>query len=158
MRRNYLLLIIPIFIFYSCASYHQLMVGPDGSITDCHASGTGLVGIAAASGSVASCKEALQKAGYINIEDAGVVGIVFRSDSSLTVLKVMPNSPAELAGIKPNDKIIKVNGQRVTNIKDAQLLLFGYVNELRDLTVAREGEIIEFKRLELAPYTLIYGK
>ncbi len=53
------------------------------------------------------------------------IGISVHMDESqlLTVADIFPGSPAKEAGIKKNDKIIKVNNEDVTTINDADLIV-----------------------------------
>ena len=64
---------------------------------------------------------------------------------SLKVVYTLPNSPADTAGIKKGDKVIKVNGNRVaTNIN-----FFNAIDKDKNkdnlLTIERDGAILEFK-------------
>jgi len=43
-----------------------------------------------------------------------------RPVGDVTIVTVFPGSPAELAGIKPGDKIIKVDGRNIDNISELQ--------------------------------------
>lgn len=144
------------FILSSCVSQHQLMVGPDGTIQDCHATGYGLIGATLAGQSVDECMSALKKAGFIEIEKAGVIGVTFRTDSTY-ILKVTPKSPADKAGFQPGDFISKINHQKVIVPKDAQLLLFGEARTPVKISVIRNGTEKEYD-LKLWFYTEIYGR
>lgn len=41
-------------------------------------------------------------------------------DSGVTVLKITPKSPAETGGLKEGDLITEINGNKITNVTDAQ--------------------------------------
>ena len=148
--------VILLLIVVGCATYHQLMVGPDGNIQDCGAFGQGIIGMVGAQSIVSGCVDNLKKAGYIELEKAGAIGVMFRSDSTY-ILKVMPNSPAEKNDIKPGDKIIEVAGQKVNLPKDASLLLFGEYGIQVNLVFIRGNETFK-KTLIRAPYIEVYGK
>ena len=62
------------------------------------------------------------------------------SDSDLTTVigYVEPNSPAAMAGLQPGDKILEVDGQRVTRF-------FGMNNSVVWNVVRSEGGVIPFK-------------
>lgn len=150
------LIIVSAFILTSCASYHQLMVGPDGSIQDCNATGQGLVGIAVAQSHTNSCAENLMRAGYLKIEDAGVIGIKFFADNSMRILKVEPDSPADRSGIKVNDKVISIDGQVVTTNEDAQSLLFNKAYTRVKLEISSQG-ITSSHDLTRVPFTTVYS-
>ncbi len=54
----------------------------------------------------------------------GVIGIqLAEKDGEATVQRVLPKSPADLAGLKPNDVITHVNGQSAANVIELRNLL-----------------------------------
>ena len=140
----------------ACASYHRLMIGPDGSVQDCYATGQGIIGMASASKYANECADNLKRLGYIEIEQAGAVGITFRIDSAYA-LKVEPNSPADKVGIKGGDKIIEINNVEVVSAKDAIMLLFGEAGT--ELSITYQRGVNRFSsKLVRAFYTELYGR
>lgn len=61
-----------------------------------------------------------------------------------TIGAVEPGSPAEEAGLRPNDKIVSINGKRMTKYQD--LVLASLLNAEREmrLEVERDGETMAF--------------
>lgn len=51
------------------------------------------------------------------------ISVAMDENSILTVAEVFPNSPAKAAGIQTGDKIVKVDNEDVTGIKDADLIV-----------------------------------
>lgn len=48
------------------------------------------------------------------------ISIVEKNISDITIQDVMPNSPAELSGLKPGDKILSINNKKINSISDLQ--------------------------------------
>ena len=115
----------------------------------CGAYGQGLYGVAQASNIQGDCLSSMKAAGYIEIEKAGVVGIYFSeqmlTDTSLSVLKVAPQSPAELAGIRGGDILVSIDNQKVRKMMDAKILLFGIAGTLVSLSLSRNNEVPQFQ-------------
>jgi hypothetical protein len=87
---------------------------------------------------------------YVEPEQRGFIGINLEN---WPTLKVSPGMPAEKAGIKDGDIVLKVNGNSISHIKssaDAQHLLLGKVGEKVVLTVKRAEQILTFE-IERAP-------
>ena len=59
------------------------------------------------------------------------------------VAKVQPDSPAERAGLKPNDVIVAINGQRLYHILGIRDYLRDHPDESLKLTVERGGRAIQ---------------
>ncbi len=77
--------------------------------------------------------------GWLGITFQKVTPEVARSlglqgDAGLVIGQVMPRSPAEAAGLKAGDVVLRLNGQRVTDLQQVQGLM-------ADLEVGREVEI-----------------
>ncbi len=72
----------------------------------------------------------------------GGIGIVIdKKDDFLTILSVLPHTPAKKAGLKPNDVILKINNvstYRMSLEKSVQLMR-GKPNTFIKLTIARKG-------------------
>jgi hypothetical protein len=82
---------------------------------------------------------------YVKPEQRGFIGVDLEN---WPVLKVNPGMPAEKAGIKDGDAVLKVNGQDILYIKspaDAQNFLLGKVGEKVVLTVKRGEQIVTFE-------------
>ena len=79
-------------------------------------------------------------------------GIMYSlSGENIYAREVFHGSPAELAGIKPGDKIDKVNGVRVSaaNFNDISSMNRDSPEGRVDLTIRRGDEVIEFKALQV---------
>lgn len=79
------------------------------------------------------------KGSYVGI---GVV-VTMGQDGLLTVVEPFENSPADRAGIKKGDKIIEVDGEDVTGIRDSDLIVSmikGEENTKVKITVYRSSE------------------
>jgi carboxyl-terminal processing protease len=80
--------------------------------------------------------------GGIGIEISIVNGI-------LTIISPIEDTPAWIAGIKPGDKVISINGQTTKNVTlvEASLMMRGKNNEVINLSVIRgsEEKMREFK-------------
>lgn len=59
--------------------------------------------------------------------------------------KVVENSPAQIAGIKTNDEIIKINGKKTKDIYDINSIISENKNKEMNFTINRMGESKEFK-------------
>lgn len=149
-----------VFIIIGCASYSQIMIDAQGQMYRCGAYGQGLFGIAQANNIQGDCLESMKAAGYIEIEKAGVVGIYFSeplaTDTSLSVLKVAPKSPADIGGIRGGDILLSVENQKVRKVMDAKLLLFGMAGTSVHLVLQRNSETISLD-LTRASYTKVFG-
>ena len=75
-------------------------------------------------------------------EYEGIGAWVDTTGDYLTIISPMPNSPAEKAGLKPNDKIIAVDGEDMTGI-DGELVrqrVIGPKGSTVILTILRDGQ------------------
>jgi carboxyl-terminal processing protease len=75
-------------------------------------------------------------------EYEGIGAWVDTTQDYLTIISPMPGSPAEKAGLKPNDKVIAIDGQDMTGIDGevARQKVMGPKNSKVILTIAREGQ------------------
>ena len=97
--------------------------------------------------------------------DYGGIGAVSRfSNKTLTIREVMKNSPAEKAGIKPGDKILKVGDISVSDFDEEGIsaLLNGLPNTKVNLQIERQNKVFEVdvvrKKIEINPvpfYTML---
>lgn len=93
-------------------------------------------------------------------------GKVYYSDTEIAVLS--EDSPAYQSGLRPGDRLLKIDGQRVFSAFDIQLLLQNSDDGVFEMQVCRSVEgtettvtlpAVEFKRIyseETERYTLIY--
>jgi hypothetical protein len=84
-------------------------------------------------------------ADYIESEQRGLIGI---NPEDWPTLKVVSDMPAEKAGVKDGDVVLKVNGNSISDIKttsDALKLLSGKAGEKISLTVKRGDQILTFE-------------
>jgi S1-C subfamily serine protease len=143
---------ITLFLFCliaGCATYSQMFINSNGEIRRCSATGQGLVGMATASNAVSGCVEDMKALGFIEIEQAGIIGVQFSQsqDTSLKIIRVIKSSPADFAGIKAGDRVVNVAGQDVTSSKDARALLFGSVGTYVEVVIERNSQRIPLKLL-----------
>ena len=71
-------------------------------------------------------------------------GALVARDHRPDSMAVVPNSPAERAGVKENDIILELNGQKVTDELQDMLQKFEVNNEI-ELTVLRKDEQVKMK-------------
>jgi C-terminal processing protease CtpA/Prc len=162
MKVLFSLLILSSFTF-SCATYttySQLLVDAGGNMYRCSSWGHGYVGTPQAKKIQRDCLSDMKGAGYIEIEKAGVVGLYLSeqspTDMVVTVLKIVPNSPADKADIRGGDKIAAIDGQPVKHNMDAKILLFGIAGTPVRLTLLRGDESIT-KDIIRASYVSVFG-
>ena len=153
-------LLAAVFAIVGCASYSQIMIDAQGRMYRCGAYGHGLIGIAQADQIQGDCLASMKAAGYIESEKACVVGVIFSesspADTLLSILKVAPNSPAAISGIRGGDILLSVDSQRVRKVMDAKILIFGMAGTSVHLVVQRNNGTIPFD-LVRASYTKVYG-
>ncbi|MTK14145.1 MAG: RIP metalloprotease RseP [Clostridiaceae bacterium] len=77
---------------------------------------------------------------------ASIAGL--RGYASPEVSKVIPNQPADVMGIKAGDKIVKVNGSKVSTWEDFQTGVYMANGKPIDITYIRGGET---KNVKVAP-------
>ncbi len=71
------------------------------------------------------------------IEPTGVVGMTFSPD--LTILTVVPGSPAAEAGLTPGRHILRIAGEKVDSLLQAQRLIRGLPGTEVEIVVERNG-------------------
>lgn len=77
-----------------------------------------------------------------------VVSILGKPVTKVVVLGVMPGSPAEEAGLEKLDKIIKVDGKKISSGEELRELTAQKAGKIMLLTVKREDEL---KELQVMP-------
>jgi len=137
------------------------MINANGDMYRCGSYGQGIYGVAQANQIQGDCLTSMRAAGYIEIEKAGVVGIIYSqqlsTDTLVTILKVAPKSPAETAGIRSGDILLAVDGIKVRKNTDASMLLFGNVGTTVSLSISSNGKITNMN-INRDSYTRVYGK
>ncbi len=56
------------------------------------------------------------------------------------IVEVMPNSPAEQAGLRPGDLILKVNDQEIKSTRSLSENIYAHLDEPIQLTYSRQGQ------------------
>jgi S1-C subfamily serine protease len=144
-------LVFAVVLITGCVSPSQMLVGPQNTMVHCSAVGFGIIGAPVAHHSFSNCVDDFKSAGYLPIEEAGVVGV--HVDPALVIVTVVASTPASTAGILTGDKLIQVNGQPVTDQITALKLMFGKVGETVTLTVHRNDKDIPFTMVRAARKT-----
>ncbi|MBX8828351.1 PDZ domain-containing protein, partial [Ochrobactrum sp. SFR4] len=62
-----------------------------------------------------------------------------------TIAEVNAGSPAAIAGFKPGDRFINVEGSEITTFTDVQRIVNGRSGDELSFTVERDGREIELK-------------
>ena len=86
--------------------------------------------------------------------EAKLVGIgatLHLKDEAVTVLGVIPDSPAAKAGIRPGDRILTVDGSKVTTIVETAKVIRGPEGTKVVLTIAAPGEMERTLTIRRAP-------
>ena len=82
-------------------------------------------------------------------EYTGIGAWVDTQGDYLIIMSPMPDSPAEMAGLKPGDKVIAINGEDMTNLKPVQVLerILGPAGTKIMISIQREGvdDILQFE-------------
>ncbi len=77
------------------------------------------------------------------IRDRPEIGFSVEVDEGVLIAGVLPDSPAETAGIRPGDVVVKVGGQPVATAQDVQdRVAEGNVGQDLPLELNRQGDII----------------
>lgn len=90
----------------------------------------------------------------------GVVISPVEDENLITVVAPMEGSPAEKSGIKPGDKILKVNGEDVSSkqMDKALTLIKGKEGTTVNITIKRNNQVLDFdvKRAKIINKTIEY--
>lgn len=94
----------------------------------------------------------------LNMKYTGI-GVISESiDMGVRVLSVLPDSPANVAGIEEGDIILSVNSDQLKGLEHSKAaeLLNGTEGSILELEVIRKGEMVKFKLApEIIPYPTI---
>jgi S1-C subfamily serine protease len=104
-----------------CSSRHRLLVCPTGAV------------ISAPSRHSDEC---------LDLEKAGSMGLAVANDGK--VLKVTPGGPADVARLRPGDRVIAVNDVKVSSAAQIRRLLFGPAGSSVTVEAMREGRLLYF--------------
>lgn len=86
--------------------------------------------------------EALKKANNLTVND----GALIQRGQTANDLAVIPGSPADKAGLRENDIVLEINGEKLTESKPLNIVIQGYkVGDEITLKVLRQGQEIEVK-------------
>ncbi len=109
----------------------------------------------------AEANEALEELTEGKYEGVGIVVSVLNGEKYPTILYILPNSPAEKAELKSNDKILSING---TSCEDLELTKATELMKVKagtdlELVIDRDGERIELKlKTEEITVASVYSK
>ena len=90
---------------------------------------------------------------FVYVDEGGqphlrqVKGIIGVDVTNWPIIKVFPQMPAEKAGLRTGDVVIRVNGEDVSHIKtagDSLKILSGLAGEILSITVKRNEQILDF--------------
>jgi carboxyl-terminal processing protease len=83
---------------------------------------------------------------HLNSAYEGIGARVDITGAYVKIISAMPGSPAEKAGLLPNDTILKVDGQDMTGVTGKEVLthIMGPANSKVTLTIQREGSPAPF--------------
>lgn len=88
----------------------------------------------------------------------GIYEIAVGDSSNPVIIQVVKDSPADKSGLKPNDKILKINGQTVTFAETISKMINASKEEYVTLTIQRGSEIFDVQiKPELKEKTKIIG-
>lgn len=80
---------------------------------------------------------------------SGIGALVDISGKFLIIMSPMPDSPAEMAGLRSGDKVIAIDGEDMTKIKPSDVLerIYGPVGTKIKISIQREGiaEVLQFE-------------
>jgi S1-C subfamily serine protease len=117
-----------------------VLITPQGKSVRCASVGAGGVGVSLATEIHKNCVEDAKSLGALPLSEVGYIGVNFSQDPStpLKIIKVSPNSGAEMAGMRSGDVVVAINGQTVTNLADAKVLIFGRYGTSVSITYRRD--------------------
>ncbi len=78
---------------------------------------------------------ALALVGFVTLYS--VIGVPKRAQNQVTIIKVEPNSPAEMAGLMPDDRVVAVEGQAVNTGEEFSQVIKSWAGLPVNLTVER---------------------
>lgn len=101
-------------------------------------------------------EEVIDKGGfdnaYIGFEGTEVevyerqLGVKLKAETGAVVVSVIPNSPADKAGLKPLDVIVKIDDEKVESMTGLRRTLYKYkIGDIAILRVNRDGKEMEVK-------------
>lgn len=86
--------------------------------------------------------KALKQANNLTVND----GALIQRGQTANDLAVIPGSPADKAGLRENDIVLEINGEKLTESKPLNIVIQGYkVGDEITLKVLRQGQEIEVK-------------
>jgi membrane-associated protease RseP (regulator of RpoE activity) len=96
--------------------------------------------------------------GQAQNEPEGQIGIIARADhqdNNITILRVMPESPAANAGIKEGDHLLEIDGSEVSSaigFRQLDARLKGKVGTKIALAISRDGNVVRYNLDRIAMY------
>ncbi len=104
---------------------------------------------------LAPIKPVLYKKAMKTIKGGYKIGVIFNPE--LKILGVMIGSPANLAGLKPNDIVEKINGEKISGFKAFHMALTPLKGNPFTLRFKRGTEILDIKLAAVRPQVYDIG-
>lgn len=142
MKSFFLITLSCLFIF-GC-TYSQNMINPEGQTVRCSSYGWGFIGGPMAINILNDCIQSHKQMGYVEVENVGVPGFYLTEGNPPSISKIQPGWPAQKAGMLAGDKILSVNGTKVTSMKEVFLYGFCKPGEVINFEVQRGNELKSF--------------
>jgi S1-C subfamily serine protease len=134
---TYSLLVISV---AGCATRSQILINHENKIYVC--TSRAWLGFLGGKDKLTNCINKKNHSGYIEIQRAGFYGFRFieRDGGGIMVSAVFPDSPAQKAGIRVRDVIVRINGEQVNNADIARRSMFTEAGNNINLTMLRNGQ------------------
>lgn len=138
-------LLVVALLLAGCATPSTTLVNQEMQSVRCSATGMGHSGTPSDLANLDRCVRELKNMGYVELPNV-VLGIKpLFIGAAPTVLEVIPDSPADKAGMKPNDVIQSMGGIQVRSFNDfVDALNSKRAGEVLPVVVRRGGATLEF--------------
>lgn len=135
----------------------RVLINAENNITKCAMLGGGVMGSTIAQAGNTNCVADARSLGYLPIEEAGGIGVVFNDEDKVVsrLSVVMRGSPAAAAGLMVGDVVISVDGQLVPTRQATLIKLFGRAGESVAILVKRGDKEIKFTLVRASRSSLL---